>query len=236
MKIIEVQDQIEGGKIALDIVRESLTNGAKVFGLATGSTPIELYKQAVASDIDFSNAVAINLDEYVGLGPDDDQSYRYFMQKHLFEAKPFKETYVPDGKAQDLNEAAEAYEVIIQNNPIDLQILGIGRNGHIGFNEPGTPFDQQTHVVDLVPSTIEANARFFDNPEDVPRQAVSMGIASIMKAKAIVLMAYGSEKAEAIAGLLEGPVTEDLPASILQRHPDVTIIADEAALSLYKGE
>lgn len=236
MKIIEVRDQVEGGKIALDIVRDSLANGAKVFGLATGSTPIELYKQAVASDIDFSDAVAINLDEYVGLGPDDDQSYHYFMQKHLFERKPFKETYVPDGKAQDLNEAAEAYEVIIQNNPIDLQILGIGRNGHIGFNEPGTPFDQQTHVVDLVPSTIEANARFFENPEDVPRQAVSMGIASIMKAKAIVLMAYGSEKAEAIAGLLEGPVTEDLPASILQRHPDVTIIADVDALSLYKGE
>ncbi|MGT2666309.1 glucosamine-6-phosphate deaminase [Streptococcus rifensis] len=235
MKIIEVRNPVEGGKIALDIVRDSLKNGARVFGLATGSTPVELYKQAVASDIDFSDAVAINLDEYVGLGPDDDQSYHYFMQKHLFEAKPFKETYVPDGKAKNLDEATEAYEAIIQDNPIDLQILGIGRNGHIGFNEPGTPFDQQTHVVDLVPSTIEANARFFENPEDVPRQAVSMGIASIMKAKAIVLMAYGSEKAEAIAGLLEGPVTEDLPASILQRHPDVTIIADEAALSLYKG-
>ncbi|MGT2755603.1 glucosamine-6-phosphate deaminase [Streptococcus ovuberis] len=235
MKIIEVRDQVEGGKIAYDLVRDKIAMGAKVLGLATGSSPIELYRQLVASDVDFSDLVSINLDEYVGLSADNDQSYRYFMEDKLFKAKPFKASYVPDGLAEDLDAAALAYDRLIAEHPIDVQILGIGRNGHIGFNEPGTPFTQTTHVVDLQASTIEANARFFEDEAEVPRQAISMGIASIMTAKTIILLAYGAEKADAIAGLISGPVTEELPASILQRHEDVVIIADSAALSQYKN-
>lgn len=235
MKIIEVKDQLEGGKIAYDLVREKIAEGAQVLGLATGSSPIELYRQLVASDVDFSDLVSINLDEYVGLSAENDQSYRYFMEANLFHEKPFKASYVPDGLAEDLEAAAAAYDRLIEEHPIDVQILGIGRNGHIGFNEPGTPFTQTTHVVDLQESTIQANARFFEDEAEVPRQAISMGIASIMTAKTIILLAYGAEKAAAIAGLISGPVTEELPASILQRHEDVVIIADSAALSQYKN-
>ncbi|MET3557563.1 glucosamine-6-phosphate deaminase [Streptococcus rupicaprae] len=235
MKIIEVKDQVEGGKIAYDLVREKIAEGAQVLGLATGSSPIELYRQLVDSDVDFSDLVSINLDEYVGLSAENDQSYRYFMEANLFGEKPFKASYVPDGLAEDLNAAAAAYDRLIEEHPIDVQILGIGRNGHIGFNEPGTPFTQTTHVVDLQESTIQANARFFEDEAEVPRQAISMGIASIMTAKTIILLAYGAEKADAIAGLISGPITEELPASILQRHEDVIIIADSAALSQYKA-
>ena len=161
-----------------------------------------------------------------------EQSYRYFMTKHLFGEKPFKENFLPNGKATDLEAEAKHYDQIIEENPIDWQILGIGQNGHIGFNEPGTPAEITTHVVDLQESTIKANARFFESEADVPRKAISMGLASIMKSKNIVLMAYGKEKAEAIKGMVEGEVTTELPASILQNHANVTVIADEAAVSL----
>lgn len=154
------------------------------------------------------------------------------MSKHLFNEKPFKENFLPNGKAADLEAETKAYDQIIAEHPIDFQILGIGQNGHIGFNEPGTSFEETTHVVDLQESTIKANARFFENEEDVPRQAISMGIASIMAAKSIVLMAYGESKAEAIKGMVEGEITEDMPASILQKHADVVVIADEAAAAL----
>ncbi len=232
MKVITVKNQLEGAKIGFDLLKEAMDNGAKTLGLATGSTPVEFYNQVVKSDLDFSDMTSVNLDEYVGLDGSDEQSYRYFMSKHLFNEKPFKENFLPNGKAADLEAETKAYDQIIAEHPIDFQILGIGQNGHIGFNEPGTSFEETTHVVDLQESTIKANARFFENEEDVPRQAISMGIASIMGAKSIVLMAYGESKAEAIKGMVEGEVTEDMPASILQKHADVVVIADEAAAAL----
>ncbi|WP_338961172.1 glucosamine-6-phosphate deaminase [Lactococcus garvieae] len=232
MKVITVKNQLEGAKIGFDLLKEAMDNGAKTLGLATGSTPVEFYNQIVKSDLDFSDMTSVNLDEYVGLDGSDEQSYRYFMSKHLFNEKPFKENFLPNGKAADLEAETKAYDQIIAEHPIDFQILGIGQNGHIGFNEPGTSFEETTHVVDLQESTIKANARFFENEEDVPRQAISMGIASIMAAKSIVLMAYGESKAEAIKGMVEGEITEEMPASILQKHADVVVIADEAAAAL----
>lgn len=232
MKVITVKNQLEGAKIGFDLLKEAMDNGAKTLGLATGSTPVEFYNQIVKSDLDFSDMTSVNLDEYVGLDGSDEQSYRYFMSKHLFNEKPFKENFLPNGKAADLEAETKAYDQIIAEHPIDFQILGIGQNGHIGFNEPGTSFEETTHVVDLQESTIKANARFFENEEDVPRQAISMGIASIMAAKSIVLMAYGESKAEAIKGMVEGEITEDMPSSILQQHADVVVIADEAAAAL----
>ncbi|HEM6266521.1 TPA: glucosamine-6-phosphate deaminase [Streptococcus suis] len=231
MKIHVVNNQVEGAAIAFEILMNKLESGAQVLGLATGSSPIEFYKKIRQSDLDFSEVISVNLDEYVGLGEDSDQSYAYFMKEQLFSAKPFKKSYLPNGLASDVVAEAERYNHVLAEHPIDFQILGIGRNGHIGFNEPGAPFDGQTHLVDLAPSTIEANARFFDNSEDVPKQAISMGIANIMAAKTIVLMAYGPEKADAIKATVEGPVTEGVPASVLQNHDDVVLIIDEAAAS-----
>ena len=230
MQIIRVANAEEGGKKAFELIKEGMNNGAKVLGLATGSTPETLYKEMTASDVDFTEMTSVNLDEYVGLGGEDEQSYRYFMNKHLFDKKPFKETFVPNGKAEDLDAASAEYEKIIDAHPVDIQILGIGQNGHIGFNEPGTPLDSLTHVVELTESTINANKRYFDKVEDVPTRAVSMGIGSIMKGKKMILMAYGEAKAEAIKGMIDGPVTTDMPASALQNHQDVVIIIDEKEL------
>ncbi|HRL51878.1 MAG: glucosamine-6-phosphate deaminase [Enterococcus sp.] len=229
--IIRVKNAEEGGKKAFELIKEGVQNGAEVFGLATGSTPETLYQEMVKSDLDFSNCISVNLDEYVGLSGDNDQSYRYFMNEHLFNKKPFKATYVPNGKAEDLEEECRRYEEIISNHPIDIQILGIGENAHIGFNEPGTPFDAPTQVVELTESTINANKRNFEKVEDVPTTAISMGIGSIMKSKKIILMAFGEAKAEAIANTINGGITVDVPASVLQNHADVTIIIDEAAAS-----
>lgn len=231
MQIIRVANAEEGGKKAFELIKEGMNNGAKVLGLATGSTPETLYKEMTASDVDFTEMTSVNLDEYVGLGGEDEQSYRYFMNKHLFDKKPFKETFVPNGKAEDLDAASADYEKIIDAHPVDIQILGIGQNGHIGFNEPGTPLDSLTHVVELTESTINANKRYFDKVEDVPTRAVSMGIGSIMKGKKMILMAYGEAKAEAIKGMIDGPVTTDMPASALQNHQDVVVIIDDAAAS-----
>ncbi|MBO0432339.1 glucosamine-6-phosphate deaminase [Enterococcus sp. DIV0660C] len=231
MEIIRVKNAEEGGKKAFEIIKDSMANGAKVLGLATGSTPITLYKEMTSSDIDFSDMTSVNLDEYVGLGGSDEQSYRHFMNVQLFDKKPFKATYVPNGKAEDLAAACKEYDKTIDENPIDIQILGIGQNGHIGFNEPGAPFDGTTSVVDLTESTINANKRFFDKVEDVPTKAVSMGIGSILKGKKIVLMAYGENKADAIKGMVDGPVTTEMPASALQNHDNVVVIIDEEAAS-----
>ena len=231
MQIIRVANAEEGGKKAFELIKEGMNNGAKVLGLATGSTPETLYKEMTASDVDFTEMTSVNLDEYVGLGGEDEQSYRYFMNKHLFDKKPFKETFVPNGKAEDLDAASAEYEKIIDAHPVDIQILGIGQNGHIGFNEPGTPLDSLTHVFELTESTINANKRYFDKVEDVPTRAVSMGIGSIMKGKKMILMAYGEAKAEAIKGMIDGPVTTDMPASALQNHQDVVVIIDDAAAS-----
>lgn len=232
MKVIKVKDQAEGGKIAFEILKEKLANGAQTLGLATGSSPLEFYREIVESDLDFTNLTSVNLDEYVGLDGDNPQSYRHFMQEHLFNQKPFKESYLPSGVRDHAEAEVVRYNQILAAHPVDLQILGIGRNGHIGFNEPGTSFDSETHLVELDQSTIEANARFFDKIEDVPTQAISMGIKNILDAKSIILFAYGESKAKAIAGTVAGPITESLPASSLQNHDDVTIIADAEALSL----
>jgi glucosamine-6-phosphate deaminase len=231
MKVIQVKHAQEGGKKAFAQLKEAMDKGITTLGLATGSTPVTLYQEMVTSALDFSHLTSVNLDEYVGLSGENPQSYRYFMNEHLFNKKPFKETFVPNGQAKDLDEECARYNDIIAQHPIDLQVLGIGRNGHIGFNEPGTSFDVQTHVVALTDSTIEANKRYFDSIEEVPTHALSMGIASILKSKQIILMAFGKEKAAAVAKMIEGPVTEQLPASVLQMHPNVIVIVDEQAAS-----
>lgn len=232
MEIIKVATIEEGSKVAFDLIKKSIENGAKVFGLATGSTPEYFYKEILSSDLDFSDKISINLDEYVGLGEGDEQSYDTFMKEHLFNQKPFSKSYLPDGKTSDLKAEVKRYDQVIDNHPIDFQILGIGQNGHIGFNEPGSSFDLTTHVVDLTPSTIQANSRYFDKIEDVPTQAISMGIKSVMKSKEIVLMAWGEQKADAVAKMINGEVSEDLPASILQNHPNVTVIVDAKAATI----
>lgn len=232
MKKIIVKDNIEGAKVGFEIVKEALENNKlNVFGLATGSTPESFYKLLRESDLDFTNTVSVNLDEYVGLEPTHNQSYNYFMKQNLFDAKPFKANYLPNGAAANTAEESAKYEKIMENNPIDLQILGIGSNGHIGFNEPGASFDSVTREVNLVEETIQANSRNFDSIDEVPKTAISMGIASILKAKKIILFAYGKNKAEAIRRMIEEAPTTDLPASALQNHPDVTIIIDEDAAS-----
>ncbi|GMG62174.1 glucosamine-6-phosphate deaminase [Tetragenococcus halophilus] len=231
MDVIRVKNADEGGKKAFEIIKDGIANGADTFGLATGSTPETMYSYMIESDMDFSDKVSVNLDEYVGLDGNNEQSYRYFMDQHLFNHKPFKKTYVPNGKAQDLDAECQRYDDIIAANPIDIQVLGIGQNGHIGFNEPGTSFEATTHVVELTESTVNANKRYFDKVEDVPTRALTMGIQSIMKSKKIILMAFGAAKADAVKGMIDGKVTEDLPASVLQKHDDVVVIIDEDAAS-----
>ncbi|QIK69762.1 glucosamine-6-phosphate deaminase [Erysipelothrix sp. HDW6C] len=230
MKLFVVKDNQEGAELGYNIIREELENGRlNVFGLATGSTPISLYDRITASDLDFTNVVSINLDEYIGIGADHDQSYHYFMNEHFFSKKPFKANYLPNGLETDAAKECARYNAIIAENPIDVQILGIGENGHIGFNEPGASFDSLTEKVSLTESTIEANARNFASIDDVPRYAYSMGIKSIMSAKKIILFAYGEKKADAIHAMLEVAPSTDCPASALQNHADVIVIADEKA-------
>ena len=163
MKVIIVKNAAEGGKKAFEIFKEKLDEGATVFGLATGGTPETTYQELCDSDLDFSNCISINLDEYVGLSADNPQSYHYYMKKHLFEKKPFAHSYLPDGQNDDAKVECERYSKIIAENPVDLQLLGIGRNGHIGFNEPGSAFDGKTQKIRLTESTIAANARYFEN-------------------------------------------------------------------------
>lgn len=210
-----------------------------VLGLATGSTPIGAYRQLVEwyknGDLDFSNVTSINLDEYKGLAPDNDQSYRYFMNTNLFNLVNIDKsrTFVPDGLEADSDKACNDYNKIIAGSGgIDLQLLGLGHNGHIGFNEPSDIFEKETHCVDLTESTIEANKRFFASEKDVPRQAYTMGIKNIMQAKKILIVVSGESKAKILKEVLYGPVTPLVPSSILQLHNDVTVVADEAALSL----
>ena len=209
-----------------------------VLGLATGSSPVGTYKNLVAwnkqGDISFKEVRSVNLDEYYGLSGDHDQSYRYFMQTNLFDHVDIvpENTNVPNGLAQDPAAEGERYEALVASlGYADLQLLGMGRNGHIGFNEPCDCFPLATHLVDLTESTIEANARFFASAGDVPRQALSMGIGTIMKARKILVVVSGEDKADAVAKAVQGPIAPEVPASILQLHPDVTIVGDEAALS-----
>ena len=209
-----------------------------VLGLATGSTPVGMYKQLIEwykkGDLDFSQITSVNLDEYKGLSGDNDQSYRYFMNTNLFDHVNIDKarTFVPDGLEPDPQKACAAYnEIIRSHGGIDLQLLGLGRNGHIGFNEPGAAFEKETHCVDLTESTIEANKRFFASEDDVPKQAYTMGIKNIMQAKKILVVVSGEDKAAILKEVLYGPITPEVPASILQLHNDVTIVADAAALS-----
>lgn len=233
MEIIKVKDNVEGGKVAFNLIKEEMAKGnVNTLGLATGSTPETLYQEMVASDLDFTNINSVNLDEYVGLKPSNDQSYDYFMRKHLFDAKPFKNNYLPNGVAENGQAECARYDQILADNPIDIQILGIGENAHIGFNEPGASFEGTTSEVELTESTIEANSRNFEKKEDVPTHAYSMGIKSIMQAKKIILLAYGAKKAQAIFDTVNGEVTEAVPASALQNHDNVVIIVDEAAANL----
>lgn len=210
-----------------------------VLGLATGSTPVGAYKQLVEwykkGDLDFSKVRSINLDEYVGLAPTHDQSYRYFMQTNLFDHVNIdpENTNVPNGLAEDAAEECRRYNQVIHTlGPIDLQLLGMGHNGHIGFNEPSDVFERETHVVNLTETTIQANARFFASADEVPRQAMTMGIQTIMQAKQVLVAVSGKDKAEIVKKAFEGPVTPSVPASILQMHPDVILVGDKAALSL----
>lgn len=209
-----------------------------VLGLATGSTPVGAYKQLVEwykqGDLDFSQVRSINLDEYVGLAPTHDQSYRYFMQTNLFDHINIApdNTNVPDGLAKDTAAECQRYnEVIHALGPIDLQLLGMGHNGHIGFNEPADEFERETHLVDLTETTIQANARFFASANEVPRQAMTMGIQSIMQAKKVLVAVSGKEKAAIVKKAFTGPVVPQVPASILRLHPDVILVGDKAALS-----
>ncbi|MBS4200666.1 glucosamine-6-phosphate deaminase [Bacillus sp. FJAT-49732] len=232
MEIIVVKNDQEGSEKAFELIKTGLENGnIKTLGLATGGTPLKLYAKMREAKLDVSDVSTVNLDEYVGLPADSPQSYHYYMDQELFNSLNFKETFLPNGMAKDLEAECKRYEQILADHPVDLQVLGIGTNAHIGFNEPGTPFETKTHVVELTQETKDANKRYFEKEEDVPTHAVSMGIASIMAVKEIVLLAFGESKADAIQQMVEGPVTEDCPASVLQNHSKVTIIVDEAAAS-----
>lgn len=232
MNIFVFKTSFDASKYAYNLFENALKEGASTFGLATGSTPEELYSILRDSDLDFTQATAVNLDEYFGLPADNDQSYAYFMKKHLFDAKPFAQTFIPDGTATDVEAEINNYNTILDENPVDLQILGIGPNGHIGFNEPGSPFDSKTRLVDLTDETIQANKRFFESEADVPKQAFSMGIGSILNSKQIILMAFGENKAKAVEQTVHGDVTEDVPASVLKNHANTVVLLDEAAASL----
>lgn len=205
-----------------------------VLGLATGSSPLgtyaELAKKCDAGELDFSGVTSVNLDEYVGLDGTNDQSYRYFMDTNLFQKIniPYERTNVPNGCAEDLKKEGERYDALIASlGGIDLQLLGIGLDGHIGFNEPDTCFTKETHEVELDPSTIEANARFFASKDDVPTKAITMGMMAIMQAKKVLLIANGKNKKGILEKSLFGPITPEVPASILQLHPDLTVIYSE---------
>ena len=239
MRIIRAKDYDDmSRKAAWLIAAQVQQHPTGVLGLATGSSPIGAYQQLIEwhkqGDLDFSGITSINLDEYVGLGGKDEQSYRYFMNENLFSHINIKEenTFVPNGLAKDGSAECARYEGIILEKGIGLQLLGLGNNGHIGFNEPANCFPPETHKVTLTQSTIEANRRFFEKEEDVPRYAYTTGIRGIMFAKRILVVVSGEGKAEAVKATVSGPITPQMPASILQLHPNVTIVADEAALSL----
>lgn len=239
VKIYKTKDyEAMSKKAAVIIAAQVVAKPDCVLGLATGSTPIGAYKKLVewyeSGDLDFAEVTTVNLDEYKGLPAENDQSYRYFMNDNLFNHVNIDKsrTYVPDGTEPDADKACREYEKIVASvGGADLQLLGMGHNGHIGFNEPADVFEKETHCVNLAESTIEANKRFFASAEEVPKQAYTMGIGTIMSAKKILVVVSGADKAEAVKKAFFGPVTPQVPASILQLHPDVTLVADEAALS-----
>lgn len=240
MRIYRAKDYADMSRKAANIVSaQVIMKPDCVLGLATGSTPIGLYKQLVEwyqkGDLDFSEVRTVNLDEYKGLTRDNDQSYYYFMHENLFDHVnlPVESTHLPNGMEMDSERECKRYSALIKSmGGIDLQLLGIGHNGHIGFNEPDEAFDTDVHCVDLTESTIEANKRFFASADDVPKQAYTMGIKTIMQARKVLMVANGKGKAEIIKKAFFGPVTPEVPASILQMHPDFILVGDEEALSL----
>ena len=241
MVLYQAKDYKDMSRKAANIISaQVIMKPNAVLGLATGSTPVGAYEQLVEwynkGDIDFSQVTSVNLDEYKGLSGDNDQSYRYFMNKNLFDHVNIDKarTFVPDGTEPDSKVACAKYNAIIDSvGGIDLQLLGIGHDGHIGFNEPGEAFELETHCIDLAPTTIEANKRFFDGNEAlVPKQAYTMGIKTIMQARKVLVVANGKAKAQAVKDAVTGPVTPACPGSILQLHPDCILVADEEALSL----
>ena len=239
MQIYRAKDYEDMSRKAANIIASQVVLKPDcVLGLATGSTPIGAYKNLVEKyeqgDLDFSQVTTVNLDEYKGLPRENDQSYYSFMHDNLFDhvnVKP-ENTHLPDGTKEDSDEECARYEELIRTlGGQDLQLLGLGHNGHIGFNEPDAIFEKATHCVDLQESTIEANKRFFASADDVPKQAYTMGIGTIMQAKKILVVVSGEDKADTVAKAFFGPVTPEVPASILQFHKDVILVADEAALS-----
>ena len=236
--VIIVKDKEAVAKEAFNVMKPYLLPG-KVLGLATGSSPLGLYglmvKDHEENGTDYSEILTFNLDEYVGLPITHRESYYRFMHDNLFDhiGIPEENVHVPSGLGEDLEGQCAEYDKLVDEHPIDIQLLGIGSDGHIGFSEPGTPFDMGTHVAELAESTIRDNQRFFnDLNETTPTRACTMGPKTIMKAKKILIIANGANKAEAVRNMLEGPVTESCPASILQRHPDVSVVIDEEAASL----
>lgn len=241
MKVVIAKDYDEMSKKAFDVMAEVVkAKSDAVIGLATGSTPIGLYKNMIKdheeNGTSYKNVKTVNLDEYAGLDYSSDQSYVYFMRHNLFDHIDIdlKNTNIENGKAQDRQAECARYNALLDELQQDIQVLGIGSNGHIAFNEPGTPFGSETHIVDLTESTIKDNSRLFERIEDVPRQAFTMGLKNIMHAKKILILANGANKAKAVYGLVKGEVTENVPASILQLHPDCVLICDEAAAALIK--
>lgn len=239
MKIYKAKDYKDMSRKAANIISAQVIMKPNcVLGLATGSTPIGTYDQLVEwynkGDLDFSEVTTVNLDEYKGLPRTNDQSYYYFMHQHLFDRVNIdpERTNVPNGMEPDAEKECGRYEELIRSlGGVDLQLLGLGHNGHIGFNEPGEVFEKETHCVDLTESTIEANKRFFASADDVPNQAYTMGIKTIMQAKKILIVVNGENKADIVERAFFGPVTPEVPASILQLHNDVTLVGDEAALA-----
>lgn len=242
MKIIVTENYEEMSRAAADCMAEVIRQKPDcVLGLATGDTPVGMYRHMVEmyqkGELDFSAVRTVNLDEYYPISPDNDQSYRYFMNTHLFNHVniDMDQTAVPDGTASDPDAFCRDYEAKLDAmGGTDIQVLGIGRNGHIGFNEPSDALIPVTHLTELTESTIAANARFFASEQDVPKHALTMGVQSVFKARKILLMASGSEKAEAVCAMLNGNITTQCPASLLCLHPNVTLICDRAAYSLVK--
>ena len=242
MRIYECADAAAMSRRAANIISaQVIIKPNCVLGLATGSTPIGTYQQLVErcknGDLSFAEVTTVNLDEYLGLAPTHEQSYRYFMNHNLFDHVDIKmeNTHVLNGMAADPDAECAAYNELIHSlGGIDLQLLGMGHNGHIAFNEPGDNFGLETHVVSLSERTIDANKRFFASRDEVPRKALSMGIKNIMSARKSLVVVSGEEKAEAVYKSVTGPVTNEVPASVLQLHPDVTLVGDSAALSKLK--
>ena len=239
MRVYRAKDYKDMSRKAANIISaQIILKPNSVLGLATGSTPIGTYSQLVdwykKGDLDFSEVTSVNLDEYKGLPGTNEQSYYYFMHQHLFDRVNIdpERTNVPNGMEPDAEKECGRYEELIRSlGGVDLQLLGLGHNGHIGFNEPGEAFEKETHCVDLTESTIEANKRFFASADDVPKQAYTMGIKTIMQAKKILIVVNGENKADIVERAFFGPVTPEVPASILQLHNDVTLVGDEAALA-----